>query len=745
MSKFGDLIGGHETMEPQTAPTALFESDGHIDTILGGRYLIERKLGQGGFGTVYLGSDNKVVSRKIVVKIMHNKELANDWRKKKFRQEFEALARINHPSVVGVLDSGETSNGCPYIVMQYIEGVSLRTLLKPEGMSFDRVAHLVKQIGKALSAAHEAGILHRDLKPENIMVQTTDDDEYVKVIDFGVAKVRNSMIDVSTTKDVAVGTIAYMSPDQLSAQTLTTASDVYTLGVIAYEMLTGKRPTNPDSAYQLLEMQRLGVRVKPSDLRPGLPVEAENIILKALSFNPQDRYERARDFGNSLANALSADDKRPISATRKKAVVNTQLSTAPSLETAHVLFVDIVRYSRLVIDEQARQLQQVQLYVSATSECCRAKDRNELIALPTGDGMALVFFNDPEAPVRCAIELSRRLKATPEIQLRMGVHSGLVYRMADIKNNMNVAGGGINIAQRVMDCGEGGHILLSNRVADDLGQLARWSGYLHDLGIAQVKHDVVVHVFNLHGDGFGNPEVPLKFRKTENHRAKEFRPVMVPAIAVLMIIATVFVYWYRPKPASTPSTNSNVLANGPIINGPERSLTYWLTYQKMRNGKPDSEIRQSAGNDIFGNGWRFQFNLTPGETGALYLLTIGPGKDQSPEYNILFPLPGVGQSSQNLRPNQSFTSDWAQFLDQTGVERICIIWSAQRIPELDEIFTHAVSNKGVIANIDEIERIKVYVNSANSTVIHDKEKKQTFVRGTGDTLVNLVELTHEAN
>ena len=737
-------MGGHETIAPKTAPTEPRAPDHLIETVLGGRYLVERKLGQGGFGIVYLASDIKVVSRKIVVKVMNNKELTSDWRKKKFRQEFEALARIDHPGVVGVLDSGETPDGSPYIVMQYIDGVSLRSLLTAQGMSFGRVAHLVRQIGKALSAAHEAGILHRDLKPENIMVQTTDDEEYVKVIDFGVAKVRNSMIDVSTTKDIAVGTIAYMSPEQLSAQPLTTASDVYALGVITYEMLTGKRPTNPESAFQLLEMQRAGVRVNPADLRPGLPPQAENVILKALSFNPHERYERARDFCDSLAVALLGDEKQTVIDTRKQDV-DIQPSTTPSLETAHVLFVDIVGYSRLVMDEQARQLQKLQQFVSDTSECRRAKELNKLIALPTGDGMALVFFEDPEAPVRCAVELSRKLKATPEIQLRMGVHSGLVYRMADIKNNMNVAGGGINTAQRVMDCGEGGHILLSNRVADDLGQLARWSEYLHDLGTAEVKHNLVVHVFNLYGDDFGNPEIPLKLRKTEKRRLLKNLPIIVAPIAALVVIATIFLYWYRLQPASSPPSNSNVIAKDPITTGPERSLTYWLSYMKMRNGKPDSEIRQSAGNDIFGNGWRFQFNVTPKESGALYLLNVGPGKNNAEEYNILFPLPGVTQSDPNLQANQPFKSDWARFVDRKGVERIWIIWSAQRIADLDEIFKRAASNEGVIANSDEIAKVRAYLNSANSAAIHDKEKKQTVVKGTGDILVNLVELTHEAN
>ena len=139
----------------------------------------------------------------------------------------------------------------------------------------------------------------------------------MKVIDFGVAKVRNSVVDVVTSKDVAVGTIAYMSPEQLSAQPVVPQSDVYAMGVIAYEMLTGKRPTNPESAFQLLELQRSGVRVKPSDLRPGLPADAEKVILRALSFEPQNRYERARDFGDLLSSALLGDKDQTQLATLK--------------------------------------------------------------------------------------------------------------------------------------------------------------------------------------------------------------------------------------------------------------------------------------------------------------------------------------------------------------------------------------------------------------------------------------------
>ncbi len=183
-----------------------------------------------------------------------------------------------------------------------------------------------------------------------------------------------------------------------------------------------------------------------------------------------------------------------------------------NLEIAHVLFTDIVGYSKLPMDKQGQLLMSLQNAVRETPEFIRAEASGELICLPTGDGMALVFFRDPESPVRCALELSRGLKTYPEIRLRMGIHSGPVYRVADINANRNVAGGGINMAQRVMDCCDAGHILVSEEVAKVLGQLSNWNGYLRDLGEAEVKHSVRIHLFNLFTDDAGNSALPGKFR-----------------------------------------------------------------------------------------------------------------------------------------------------------------------------------------------------------------------------------------
>jgi serine/threonine protein kinase/class 3 adenylate cyclase len=197
-------------------------------------------------------------------------------------------------------------------------------------------------------------------------------------------------------------------------------------------------------------------------------------------------------------------------------------------EMAHVLTMDLVGYSLLPMSHQRQLVNKLQEFVRNTKEFCRAHTQEQLISLPTGDGMAIVFFGDPEAPVRCALELSGTLCQHNDIQLRMGMHTGPVYRVADINLNSNVAGGGINIAQRVMDCGEQGHILLSSMIADVLIPFATWSNCLHDLGEVEVKHGLKVHIYNLYNHGFGNPAVPQKLRM-DSDTLRLTSPVAAPA------------------------------------------------------------------------------------------------------------------------------------------------------------------------------------------------------------------------
>src|SRR2546421_8446504 len=296
-------------------------------TTLDSRYSIEMQIGQGGVGIVYLARDQKLHNKAVVIKVLHEKSLQDSWVVQKFQQEKEALARVDHPGVVGILDTGELPDGKPYLVMQYIDGVTLRSQIKPEGMSLDRAAEIIRQTGRALSAAHDRGIFHRDLKPENIMLQTFGSgEEQVKIIDFGIAKLKDSVVAPSTMTGATAGTVAYMAPEQLSGRAVSAATDIFAMGAIAYELVTGRKPFNPETGFELLEMQRSGVRVRPKDLRPSLSEAASDLILRALSFEAQQRFASAREFGDSLARALS-EQTSEVPSQSAAAVPATQLAT----------------------------------------------------------------------------------------------------------------------------------------------------------------------------------------------------------------------------------------------------------------------------------------------------------------------------------------------------------------------------------------------------------------------------------
>jgi serine/threonine protein kinase len=296
-----------ETVVAQTVGAAVArarEEVAYLGKTVKDRYVIEKQLDSGGFGAIYLAHDKELLGKAVVIKFLHEKSLQNAWAVNKFKHEIESLTRIDHPGVVGVLDTGQMPDGTPFLVMQYIKGVSLRSMMKQEGLEFERAATFISQLGQALNAAHEMGIIHRDLKPENIMLRRVAGGEQVKIIDFGIAKVRDSQVAPSTQVAEVAGTIAYMAPEQLNARPVSPATDQYSLAVIAYEMLTGRRPFNPETQFQLAEMQRAGVKIKPKDLRPGLPQAAEKVLLKALAYEPTQRYPTARAFADALSDSL---------------------------------------------------------------------------------------------------------------------------------------------------------------------------------------------------------------------------------------------------------------------------------------------------------------------------------------------------------------------------------------------------------------------------------------------------------
>jgi TolB-like protein/Tfp pilus assembly protein PilF len=230
----------------------------------------------------------------------------------------------------------------------------------------------------------------------------------------------------------------------------------------------------------------------------------------------------------------------------------SEQSSDVKFEIGHVLFIDIVGYSKLLINEQSEQIQKLKEIVRGTEQVKKAEAEGKLLRLPTGDGGALVFRNSPEAPVLCAIEIAKALNAHPELKVRMGIHSGPVNEITDLNEQANIAGAGINFAQRVMDCGDAGHILLSKHVADDLEHYPHWQPHLHSLGECEVKHAVRIGVVNLHNSEVGNPKTPRKLQVVQQHRARTRWAAIVTALLLFSAIVAAFVI--VSKKSTTPAS-----------------------------------------------------------------------------------------------------------------------------------------------------------------------------------------------
>ena len=246
--------------------------------------------------------------------------------------------------------------------------------------------------------------------------------------------------------------------------------------------------------------------------------------------------------------------------------MSTEIKKEIQLEIAHVLFIDIVGYSKLSINDQRGAIDELTQAVRTSEQFQNAEAAARLIKIPTGDGMALVFYKSPEEPVECALEVSRALKEHANIELRMGVHSGPVSGVIDVNGHANLAGAGLNMAQRVMDCGDAGHILLSKRVADDLGEYEHWRKLLHDLGECKVKHGTRVSIVNLHADEVGNPQLPKRFQALNKHRARMRWAATTAALLALAAIVAGIAMFSRNRVRSTLSAPEKSIAVLPFEN-----------------------------------------------------------------------------------------------------------------------------------------------------------------------------------
>lgn len=719
--------------------TRMMQNSGEASSpgLLKERYQIERELGRGGMSIVYLAKDLKLLGKRVVIKVLLDESTEDEWIRRKFQQEMEALARIDHPGVIGALDAGETPGGKRFLVMQYVEGENLRGAFRAGPMALPRAAHLLRQIASALGAAHEKQVWHRDLKPENIMVQKlAGGEEHVKLIDFGIAGIQNSVFEGPQTK--VAGSLSYMAPEQFAGQP-SEASDIYALGIIAYEMVTGHKPFTGQNMAHLISAE--GARpASPESLRAGLPPAAGACILKAMSFSPQSRYRAALDFAEAFAQSVQSEPPGQPPTERKSLA---KLTGRP--EMAHVLFTDLVGYSQLSMDVQRQYLDELQQVVRHAQRFRDAEQAGEIIRLPTGDGVALAFFGDPSAPAQCAVEIAAALRDRPHLRLRMGIHSGPVYRVADINTNINVSGGGVNMAQRVMDCGDAGHILVSKTAADVLAQLNEWSGRLNSLGEVEVKHGVRIHIYNLVTESAGNAAIPRKVAEAPPVSAKAGgspRRLAVAAAAVSALLLAGAGVWYAwqssPTPPDTPPA------------APALELHYSIQVQRMRDGAEYGAPVRLVGEMLFEKDYRIALEFFTTATGQLYILN--QGKDAATgrtTLHVLQPrpqeLPTVSAGSMVRIPS----SGWFQFDAAAGKEILYVVWSKAPVPELEtarEFAPDAEARLVALKTPEQMDPVLAFLEKHREkqlTVDKNEQARRTELRTPESVLVHEIGLEHQ--
>ena len=278
-----------------------------LGSVIADRYHILKKLGEGGMGTVYLAEHVKM-GRRAALKVMNPGMNQDPDAIARFNREAANASRLNHPNVCAIYDFGETPEGLIYLAMEFIEGESLTSLIEKNGtLAAPRAASIIHQAADALSVAHDYGIVHRDLKPDNIMIsRNRDGSDLVKVVDFGIAKASSSDAQKVTKTGLVVGTPEYMSPEQLAGDKLDGRSDIYSLGLVAFNCLTGKLPFPSNSAQEAMIMRLTDFPKTLAEIKPDMewPVELQNVMDKALARDADERYQKAADFGREMAKAV---------------------------------------------------------------------------------------------------------------------------------------------------------------------------------------------------------------------------------------------------------------------------------------------------------------------------------------------------------------------------------------------------------------------------------------------------------
>lgn len=672
-----------------------------------GPYQIAGRLGTGGMGEVYRAHDPRL-RRDVAIKVLPEAQAGDAQLRGRLLREARAVAALDHPNIVTVFDIG-SEHGADYLVMEYVKGKTLKDVLAAGPLPFGDLIRYGIEIARTLGVAHTAGILHRDIKPANVMITQGSK---VKILDFGLAKLQfptagQQESDLSVP-GMIMGTVSYMSPEQARGEVLDGRSDIFSLGVLLYEAATGRLPFEGVNPISILQNIVNTEPAPPSSIQPALPIEFDRVLARALAKKKEERYPDADLFADALreipvAGAVSAANQiLDIPAPTHRS------ASQRNAEAVHVdvLFLDIVRSTRENSDVQHENTNQLTEILQNTFEFRRARAEQALISLPTGDGAALVFLRSSEAPLRCAIEIAHALKAQSRFTVRMGIHSGLVYRGPDVNGMPNVTGDGINLAQRVMDCGKGGHILLSASAATALRSITQWKDKIVYVGEYRSKEDKVSAWSYVDGD-IGSV-APLAAERWDTSRTRRRAITAVAAVAALATGG--FSVW-----------KSRFWI-------PERSFRYSLLAQ---NG--DGSLRNVAPGSMLHANDRLKLKFSSSQGGFLYVFSVSNANGASSCY-WLFPEPAYHDASAEVGTNASITvpTPPGAFLvvsSSREQDTLYVIWSESRLDDLEQLKMRLFSQRTAeLSRSDRavVERILVHGTGDSYT---DKQTGEKVVLG----------------